>query len=53
MFPSLLTDENFAEEVKSGVQAYFVEQYKDVFDLALDYDPAQVSTAKTGTEATL
>ena len=42
-----------AEEVKSGVQAYFVEQYKDVFDLALDYDPAKVSDVKTGTEATL
>ena len=39
--------------MKSGVRAYFVEQYKDVFELALDYDPAQVSDVKTGTEATL
>lgn len=42
-----------ADEVKTGISAHFVEHYKEVFDLALDYDPSQVSKVKTGTEATL
>lgn len=42
-----------ADEVKTGITAHFVEQYREVFDLALDYNPAEISRVKTGTEATL
>ena len=31
-----------AEEVRAGITAHFVEQYKEVFDVALQYDPVDV-----------
>lgn len=33
----------FADDVKHGITAHFVDQYHEVFDLALAYDPAEVS----------
>ena len=40
--PSLADWEVSAEEVRAGITAHFVEQYKEVFDVALQYDPADI-----------
>ena len=42
-----------ADDVKQGIDAHFVDQYQQVFDLALQYDPAQVSIHQPQSETVL
>jgi len=42
-----------AEEVRAGITAHFVEQYKEVFDIALQYDPAEIAKQLPTSELSL
>lgn len=42
-----------ADDVKQGIEVHFVDQYQQVFDLALLYDPAKVSIHQPQSETVL
>ena len=39
--------------MRAGITAHFVEQYKEVFDVALQYDPADITKELPASETSL